>query len=420
MNTQTLPTLPAAAKSLWKHRWRRFAAVAGPGLVVMLADTDAGSVITAAQSGAQWGYRLLLLQLVLVPILFVVQELTVRLGIVSRMGHGELIRRHFGRGWAWLSVGTLVLACGGALLSELSGLAGVGLLFGVPAWISMPVVVGGLILMVLTRSYLSVERIALAIGAFELAFIVVALRAHPDGSAMLAGSLAIPWRDTQYLYLAAANVGAVIMPWMVFYQQSSVVEKGLQLDDLRVARWDTAIGAVLTQAIMAAVLVAVAAALGSSGIGHALDTVQQIAGAISPVLGQGTGRLLFALGMSGAALMATIVVALTAARSIGEVMGVHHSLDLTPREAPWFYGIFAAALLLAGLVVACDANLVSLSVGVQVMNALLLPVVLGFLYLLARRLPEPHRLRGPYAAVVAITIAITAGFGVYAGLAGIL
>lgn len=386
----------------------------------MLADTDAGSVITAAQSGARWGYRLLLLQLVLIPILFVVQELTVRLGIVSGMGHGELIRRHFGRGWAWISVGTLALACGGALLSELSGLAGVGLLFGIPAWLSMPAIVGGLILIVVTRSYLSVERIALAIGAFELVFVVVALRAHPQGGAMLAGSLAIPWHDTQYLYLAAANVGAVIMPWMVFYQQSSVVEKGLQLSDLRAARWDTAVGAVLTQVIMAAVLVAVAAALGSAGTGHALETVQQIAGAITPVLGQGTGRLLFALGMSGAALVATIVVALTAARSIGEVLGVRHTLDLAPREAPWFYGIFTAVLGAAGLVVACDVNLVSLSVGVQVMNALLLPVVLGFLYLLARRLPEPHRLSGPYAAVVAATIALTAGFGVYAGAAGIV
>jgi len=112
--------------------WRRFAAVAGPGLVVMLADTDAGSIITAAQSGAEWGYRLLLLQLVLMPILYIVQELTVRLGIVSGKGHAELIRDQFGRGWAWLSVGTLVLACMGALLSELSGLAGVGLLMGVP------------------------------------------------------------------------------------------------------------------------------------------------------------------------------------------------------------------------------------------------------------------------------------------------
>src|SRR5262249_60590228 len=100
--------------------WHRFTVVAGPGLVVMLADTDAGSVITAAQSGAEWGYRLLLLQVVLMPVLFMVQELTVRLGIITHKGHAELIRDQFGRGWAWLSVGTLVLACVGALLSELS------------------------------------------------------------------------------------------------------------------------------------------------------------------------------------------------------------------------------------------------------------------------------------------------------------
>src|SRR5450830_2179006 len=108
--------------SIRSSRLRLMAAAVGPGLVVMLADTDAGSVITAAQSGAQWGYQLLLLQLILAPILFVVQELTVRLGIVSGKGHGDLIQQHFGRGWALLSVGTLVLACVGALLSELSGL----------------------------------------------------------------------------------------------------------------------------------------------------------------------------------------------------------------------------------------------------------------------------------------------------------
>ena len=137
------PSAPTSPRRTFRSRWARFALVAGPGMVVMLADTDAGSIITAAQSGAQWSYRLLLLQLVLVPILFIVQELTVRLGVVSQKGHGELIREQYGAFWAWVSVGTLVLACIGALLSELSGLAGVGLLFGVPAWLTMSVVVLG-------------------------------------------------------------------------------------------------------------------------------------------------------------------------------------------------------------------------------------------------------------------------------------
>src|SRR5208282_435598 len=228
-----------ATPSYLRSRWLRFAAVAGPGLVVMLADTDAGSIITAAQSGAQWGYRLLLLQVALIPILFVVQELTVRLGIVSGKGHGELIRDQFGRTWAWISVGTLVLACIGALLSELSGLAGVGLMFGVPEWLTMTIVVCGLTTMAYTGSYLSVERIAMGIGAFELVFLLVAWKAQPQTSEMISGAMSIPWREPKYLYLVAANIGAVIMPWMVFYQQSAVVEKGLKTSDLAAARLDT-------------------------------------------------------------------------------------------------------------------------------------------------------------------------------------
>ena len=389
-------------------------------MVVMLADTDAGSVITAAQSGAQWGYQLLMLQLILAPILFVVQELTVRLGIVSGKGHGDLIQQHFGRTWALVSVGTLVVACVGALLSELSGLAGVGLLFGIPAWQTMLGVVAGLVLMAYTGSYLSVERIAIFIGAFELVFLIVAWRAHPDLPAMLAGSISIPYKDPKYLYLVAANIGAVIMPWMVFYQQSAVVEKKLTVDDLTAARWDTAIGAVITQVIMAAVLIATAATLGVAHKGVALDTVQQIAEAITPFLGQGAGKILFAMGMIGSALVATIVVTLTAARTMGELLGVKHSLDHAPTEAPWFYGIYTAALVAGGVFVASGINLVSLSVGVQVMNALLLPLVLGFLYLLARRLPEPYRLQGWYAVVVAAVIWLSAGFGVYAGISGII
>ena len=385
----------------------------------MLADTDAGSIITAAQSGAEWGYRLLLLQLVLIPVLYIVQELTVRLGIVSGKGHAELIKQHFGRAWAWLSVATLVLSCIGALLSELSGLAGVGLLFGVPAPVTMILVVTALTFMAYKGSYSSVERIAIVVGAFEVVFVVVAWQAQPDFAALAVGSVDIPLHEAKYLYLVAANIGAVIMPWMVFYQQSAVVEKKLEVIDLPAARLDTAVGAVLTQIIMAAVLVATAATLSSSNNLGSLDTVQQIAEAITPYLGNTTGKLLFALGLSGSAMVATIVVTLTAARTLSEVLGAKHYLEHEPHEAPWFYGIYTATLVVGGVIVVSGINLVRLSVGVQVMNALLLPIVLGFLYLLARRLPLPYRLRGTYAVIVAVVVAATVIFAVYSGLAGL-
>ena len=394
MTSPTPPTPPARPLS----RWARFALVAGPGMVVMLADTDAGSIITAAQSGAQWGYHLLVLQLVLVPILFIVQELTVRLGVVSGKGHGELIREQYGVVWAWVSVGTLVIACVGALLSELSGLAGVGLLFGVPGWITMTIVVAGLTLMAYTGSYLSVERIAMAIGAFELVFLVVAWKARPDLSAMTSGALSMPWHDRSYLYLVAANIGAVIMPWMVFYQQSAVVEKRLTTDDLAAARWDTAISAWSRRSSWRACWSRPqrrwARPAGRPRSTRSSRSPRQSC----PFLGPGTGKVLFELGMTGSALVATIVVTLTAARTPRRRCSASSTRSSTRRpRPPWFYGFYTVALAAGGILVASGVNLVTLSVGVQVMNALLLPIVLGFLYLLARRLhrslPAARRLR---------------------------
>lgn len=401
-------------------RWHHFLAVLGPGLVVMLADTDAGSIITAAQSGAQWGYKLLAVQFILIPILYVVQELTVRLGLVTGKGHGELIRETFGLPWALLSVCTLAVACVGALLTEFSGLAGVGTLFGIPTGLTMLVVAFSLIAIVWTGSYRSVERIAICLGLFELVFFAVAWCAHPSPDALVAGLTHAPLGNSSYLYLLAANIGAVIMPWMIFYQQSAVLDKGLSVGDLPPARWDTAIGAVVTQAVMAGVLIVTAATLGSSNPNAPLNTVQQIAEAITPFLGTFNGRLLFALGMSGAALVSAIVVSLTAAWGVGEVFGFQRSLEHHPKDAPWFYGIFTISILLAAAVVASDINLVTLSVAVEVMNALLLPIVLGFLYVLARRaLPAQYRLRGLYKTIVLLLVVITSCFGVYGALSGI-
>ena len=410
-------TYPPAALPV--NRWKIFLAVLGPGLVVMLADTDVGSIIPAAQSGAQWGYHLLLLQLILVPILYVVQELTVRLGIFTGKGHGELIRETFGQGWAWLSVAGLAVATMGALITEFAGVAGVGDLFGLPRLYSLGATVLLLLAIVWTGSYRRVERVAILLGLFELVFFWVAYQAHPHPRELADGMLHMPLNQPAYLYLVAANIGAVIMPWMIFYQQSAVADKGLRPEHYRDARWDTALGALVTQLVMAAVLVACAATLGRHRANAPLDNVADISHALTTFLGADLGRILFGLGILGAALVAAIVVSLAAAWGFGEVTGYKHSLEHHPLEAPWFYFVYTAGVVGGAVVVSVAPNLVALAIGVEVMNALMLPLVLGFLVALAvKALPPEHRLRGPYYAVVLLVCCLTAGLGVYGGLSG--
>jgi Mn2+/Fe2+ NRAMP family transporter len=395
-------------------------AVFGPGLVVMLADTDVGSVITAGQSGVQWGYRLLLLQLILVPVLYMFQELTVRLAIFTGRGHGELIRDTFGPIWAWVSALGLGIATIGAMLTEFSGVAGVGELYGLPRYASLPVAAAALLVVVLTGSYRRVERFAIAVGLFELAFFFVAWAAHPDGSALLAGAVDIPYRDPDYLYLAAANIGAVIMPWMIFYQQSAIADKRLGPEHLAAARWDTAIGALITQLIMAAVLIACAATIGRGDTSATLSTVGEMAQALTPLLGTTMGKLVFSIGVLGAAMVAAIVVSLAFAWGLGEVTGYRRSLETHPLEAHWFYGVYAVCVVAGAMVVGVWPDLVSLNVAVQVMNAFMLPVVLGFVIALAvKTLPGPYRPRGVYLWVVVIVAVVTGALGVFGGLSGV-
>jgi NRAMP (natural resistance-associated macrophage protein)-like metal ion transporter len=407
----------------WLRGWaglRRFAAVFGPGIVVMLADTDVGSVVTAGQSGVQWGYRLLLMQLVLIPILYMVQELTVRLGIFTGRGHGELIRDTFGRFWAWVSAAGLGVAVMGALLSEFSGVAGVGELYGLPRAVSLPIAAVALLAVVLTGSYRRVERVAIFVGLFEFAFFGVAIAAHPDWASVARESVSIPYANQSYLFLAAANIGAVIMPWMIFYQQSAIADKRLRPEHVTAARWDTAIGAVITQLVMAAVLIACAATIGAGGPDRGLETVGAISQALTPALGPAIGRLVFGLGVLGAGMVAAIVASLALAWGVGEVAGYRRSLEYRPLEARWFYGVYALCVAGGALVVGLWPNLVELSVDVQVMNALLLPLVLGFLIALAvRALPPAQRLRGRYLWVVLVVSAVTTAFGVFGGFQGV-
>jgi Mn2+/Fe2+ NRAMP family transporter len=400
-------------------RARRFRAtralwVIGPGLMVMLADTDAGSIVTAAQSGASWGYRLLPLELLLVPVLYLVMELTVRLGATTGKGHAEAIRERFGPRWAALSVGTLLISATGALVTEFAGIAAVGGFVGVAPTITVPLAASFLLGVVVAGGYRRVELIGLALGSFELAFLVAALLAHPRMGSV-AGSLwsGQPLGDRSYLTLVAANLGAVVMPWMIFYQQGAVVDKGLRERQIRLARIDTALGAVLTQVVMAAILIVTAATLA----GHhssSLASIGEISTALTPYLGAFASHLTLALGISGAALLAGLVVSLAASWSVAEAFGSRRSLNDGPRRAPLFYGIYALCVIAGAAMVLASHSLVRVAVDVEILNALLLPIVLGFLVALAwSTLPRPHRLRTRerLAAVLVLAVVTLVGAG---------
>ncbi len=373
-------------------------AVLGPGLMVMLADTDAGSVVTAAQSGARFRFALVMPELALIPVLYLVQEMTVRLGLVTGRGHGALIRQNFGRPWAVLSAVTLFVACLGALVTEFAGVAGVGLLVGVPRWLSIGAVSAALLALILLGRYRRVEHVGIAIGALELLFLPAALAAHPQLAALTHDAIH-PWRAVSgYPTLLAANVGAVIMPWMIFYQQEAVIDKGRQGRPLRAvvrsSRVDTAVGAVVTQVIMIAVVIAVGATLGVHHPGHDLSSVGDIANALTPFLGRAGAITLFGLGLVGAAIVATLVASLAGAWGVAEVLGWRHSLNDAPGRAVGFYTLAVAGIIAGAVLVLVAPDLVTLSVDIEVLNACLLPVVLGFLLALEGRLPAPWRMRG--------------------------
>ena len=412
-----LDTVPAALPSSRRRRWFTlgFLVAWGPGLVVMLADTDAGSLVTAAQSGAQWGYRMILPQVILMPILYVVQEMTVRLGVVTGRGHGALIREKFGRRWALLSASTLFVSAIGALITEFAGIAGVGQLFGISRWVTVPVTTAFLLGLALTGSYGRVERIGIAVGLAELAFVPAMLMSHPDLHSLVRGLGSLPLGDRSYLFLLAANVGAVIMPWMIFYQQGAVIDKKLSVGTIREARQDTAFGAFLTQLIMVMVVIALAATIGLHNPGAALNTVGQIAGALTPYLGHLGGTVLFGLGMLGAALVAAVVASLAGAWGLAEVFAWKHTLNERPnRRTAKFYLTYSLAHIMGAVLVLSSVDLVSLTVGVEVMNALLLPIVLGFLLALeTKALPAQWRMRGFRKYLSWALCLLVMAFGVY-------
>jgi Mn2+/Fe2+ NRAMP family transporter len=309
-------------------------------------------------------------------------------------------------------VSILLVTSVGALVTEFAGIAGVGSIVGLPPQLIVPGAAILLFLVVVSGSYRRVELIGIGLGLFELAFLVAAIRAHPD-PASLAGSLWMgqPLGNSGYLALVAANVGAVVMPWMIFYQQAAILDKGITVRDLRVTRINTAIGAVVTQVIMIAVLVATGTSLFHRNSGS-VNTVAQISTALTSSLGAAGGRLAFSMGVAGAALVAALVVSLGAAWALAEVAGKPRSLNRKFRQEPLFYGVFTGAVGLSAVLVLTSSSLVGLAIAVEVLNALLLPIVLVFLIVLAwTTLPAAYRLRLWEKVVLLAVTAMVIGMG---------
>ena len=347
----------------------------------MVADNDAGGITTYTVTGAKYGYHLLWFLILLGPVAYYVQEMTVRLGTVTKRGHAEAIFRAFGPFWGWFSLLDLVLTDWLTMITEFVGMTAALSIFGVPPWIT--VVIGWVLMgaMIMTGRYWTWEKIALALCVGNLIYIPAAFMVHPSVQDILRNSL-IPQfppggLTNDLFFLLMANIGTTIAPWMLFFQQSSVVDKGLQQKDAKFGKVDTAFGAFLT-VVVAMVLIIVCANLLQ---GQEVESAAEAAIRIMP-MNQYIGSIV-AIGLFDAGFLGAICISLASSWAFGEVFGWSHSLNKKIREAPWFYAYYFFDLLLAGVVVLIpNAPLVLITLFVQVIATTLLPAALVFLILL--------------------------------------
>jgi len=406
-------SIPGLLRAPAVARWLQ---VVGPAWVVMLADVDAPSVVTAGKGGTEAGYALLLPIFALVPVLFLVQEMTARLALVTGKGHVELVRVRYGARWAAVSVAGMAVINFVAYVAEFAGIALGAAIVGIPGPIA---IVGALTLhagMVLTGGYSVFERFALVLSLALFSFVVLAAVGHPDLGHLASDLSPVPGDlPHDYFALVVAMVGASVMPWMLFYQQSASVDKKLAPEDLRGSRFETLLGAFASQALMAAIVIAAAAAMESGAPTGAIPAgVKELPEGLARLATGGSGWLI-AIGLMGSGLLALVVISLSAAWGVSELMGWPHSLNLPNSQARRFYGIYLAEVLPAAVVALFSADLVRVCVGAMVFNVVVLVLPLAFLV----RLTSDRTLLGPlvnsrrHAAVLWALTAIVLVAGVF-------
>ncbi|MFA6362527.1 NRAMP family divalent metal transporter [Methanoregula sp.] len=409
--------------STFFYKYRRFVKalkiyliLAGPGLIVMLADNDAGGITTYTVTGATYGYGLIWFLLLLLPVAYVVQEMTVRLGAVTKRGHAEAIFDAFGSFWGWFSFLDLTLVNWLTLITEFIGMTAAMSIFHVPPIFTIAIVSVVMLLMVLQGRYWTWEKIAIVFAVLNLIYIPAAFLVHPSIGDVLGQGL-IPhfpggFNSTLFFFLMA-NIGTTIAPWMIFFQQSAVVDKGMKEKDIPFGQLDTLIGSAFTVIVAIFVVVVTGTVLYGMQIDSAAQAATIMMG-INPWLGT-----FVAIGLFDAGFLGAICISLSSSWAFGEVFGWAHSLNLKIREAPWFYACYLFAILTAGAVVLIpDAPLVLITLFVQVIAVTLLPAALVFLILLLNNEEIMGKYKNTLAqniagiVIVAVIIVLSTLFGI--------
>jgi len=366
-------------RKAWKAA-RLYLILAGPGIVVMVADNDAGGITTYAATGAKYGYHLIWFLLILIPVAYYVQEMTVRLGAVTKRGHAEAIFDGFGAFWGWFSLLDLMIVDWLTLVTEFVGMTAALAIFRVAPWITVVAVIVLMAVIVLHGRYWTFEKLALLFCALNLIYIPAAFLVHPSVRDVLEQGLIPNFAggfNGQLFFFLMANIGTTIAPWMLFFQQSAVVDKGMLEKDIPWGRFDTLLGSFVT--VVVAVFIVIVTGTVLSGVD--IDSAAQAAAELMKT-DRYVGTFL-AIGLFDAGLLGAICISLASSWAFGEIFGWAHSLNTKIRQAPWFYATYFFTLLTAGLIVLIPhAPLVLITLFVQVIAVTLLPAALVFLILL--------------------------------------
>ncbi len=377
-----------------RGRWHRvtlFFAVAGPGIITAAVDNDANGVATYATAGAHFEYALLWTLPLAAVALIVVQEMAARMGAVTGMGLADLLREQLGVRLTAGVMAVLLLANWANTIGDFAGVAGSLEIFRVPRLLGVPLVAALVAVLVLRGGYRLVERIFLGASALYVLYAISAVLARPQWDAVLRAAVLPTWRPgSEYLVLVIALVGTTIAPWMQFYHQAAVVDKGLVAGDVRYERVDTILGGLVTVLVAGSIIVATAATLFPHGI--RVETAEDAARALAPLAGR-YASLLFAVGLLNAAVFSVAIIPLSTAYAICEAFGWEAGLDRPLAQAPVFYGLFLAVLAASALVILWPGlPLIPVMVASQALNGILLPVVLVIML----RLVNDDRLMGEH------------------------